>query len=41
MNETIRCPYCSGDGYNLELGEYDDVVEVECNECKGSGEIDE
>ena len=39
--ETSTCHNCSGEGTILDYDLEDNEIEVECNECCGSGEIEE
>ena len=49
MGETITCPHCKGEGqYYAEVAVVDyvnggflDEQLVECEECNGSGELDD
>lgn len=49
MGKTITCPHCKGEGeYKGEVAVVDyinggflDEVIVECEECDGSGELDD
>jgi len=39
--ETSKCQNCNGSGYIEDLDDEGNVIEVECDECFGSGEVSE